>query len=506
MNRTIDIDDFVEKNGSSIIADACGRGLVRFGRYVDPIFRTKFPQGTEHVELVAQQLEAVEHGEIKRLFIGMPPRHGKSYMVSRIFPPWIFGRNPKRNIILASYGADLAEDFSRYHLNLMDTPEYQHVFESRLSKSAKSQQRYQTDDGGMLVACGVGGPIYGRGADIGIIDDPIKNWEVARSETQLEHLWEWYQGFITRLHRGGAVVLCMHRWGTKDLAARIIERDKAYGDWTMLELPAISDPTEEHPDPLGRKAGEALWPAEYPAEDLARTKREVEARVWAAQYQQQPTEQIDRIFPEPVFAEPPEGLKLIADFDPAYSEEKDSDYSALTIGGEHEGLIYIVAGFIWKKIIDGAYYDKLETLYKTYNVTAITVETNKDEGAIAHELRNRKLYVRERKATSNKFLRITDLVLKHWERLRFSSNVTESYLQQVLDYNELANHDDAPDSLAGLVERFVVNRSPGVIIPDRVKAEQSARPRPPRPSDPDYLQRKVEEIKKRAPGVIFPLR
>ncbi|MBP7735049.1 MAG: terminase family protein [Spirochaetes bacterium] len=500
----MDYSSILDENLPAYIQDVCGQDLAMFGRYVDPIFRAKFPLGTKHVEIITRHLEGVERGAIKRLFVAMPPRHGKSYTVSRLFTPWLFGRNPARNIILASYGADLAEDFSRYQLNLMETAEYKHVFQTRLNKSARSQQRYQTDAGGMLVACGVGGPIYGRGADIGIIDDPIKNWEVARSEAQLEHLWEWYQGFITRLHKGGAVVLCMHRWGTRDLAARIMERDQEYGDWTVLELPALADPTEDKPDPCGRKAGEALWPTEYSSEALARTKREVDARIWAAQYQQRPTDQISRIFPEPIYAEPPEGLKVIAYFDPAYSEESSGDYSALTIGGEHEGLIYIVGGFVWKKIVDEAYYEKIETLCKTYTVQSLTVETNKDEGAIAHELRRRKLYVREKKATTNKFLRITDLVLKNWDKIRFSSNVTGAYLQQVLDYNELARHDDAPDSLAGIIERYVVNKTPGVILKSDYKETiQEQRRINPLPSDPDFFNQKLNEIKKRFPSVIM---
>ncbi len=131
----MDYSSILDENLPAYIQDVCGQDLAMFGRYVDPIFRAKFPLGTKHVEIITRHLEGVERGAIKRLFVAMPPRHGKSYTVSRLFTPWLFGRNPARNIILASYGADLAEDFSRYQLNLMETAEYKHVFQTRLNKS-----------------------------------------------------------------------------------------------------------------------------------------------------------------------------------------------------------------------------------------------------------------------------------------------------------------------------------------------------------------------------------
>jgi hypothetical protein len=430
--------------------------------HCDPLYLAKFANAP-HVQLITERLEAFHRGEIKRLFISMPPRHGKSYCVSRLFPPWILGRNPRASMILASYGADLAEDFSRYQINLMQSSEYKELFTTELSDQARAAKRYSTTEGGTVIACGVGGPIYGRGADFGIIDDPIKDWEEARSKTRLEHLWEWYRGFITRLHKGGAVAICMHRWNENDLAARIMERDRDHGRWEILELPALAAATPGKGDPLGRDDGVALWPTEYDEKALAELRDEVGPRVWAAQYQQRPKNTENLLFPEPTYDEPPAAISnIIAYLDPAYSEGETSDFCALTIGAKAGELVFILAGYLWRSTIDKS-YDRIEALCKQHNVSALYVEINKDEGAVAYELRRRNLWVNEKRTVKNKFLRITDAVLKNWSSLRFSVGITETYMGQVLDYYELADHDDAPDSLAGLCEILFPTKPIGVI-------------------------------------------
>jgi predicted phage terminase large subunit-like protein len=212
--------------------------------------------------------------------IFMPPRHGKSELASRKFPARYLGKHPNRHIIAASYNSDLATDFGRDVRNLMASPVYGEVFPNvRLRVDSKAADRMNTNHGGAYFAAGVGTATTGRGAHLGIIDDPFKDREDADSETQREKVWNWYRStFFTRLMPGGAIVLIQTRWHEDDLAGRLLEQDGRVedgGEWHVLELPAILD-------------GQALWPAWYPLEALERIKRTIGQREWSALYMQRP--------------------------------------------------------------------------------------------------------------------------------------------------------------------------------------------------------------------------
>jgi predicted phage terminase large subunit-like protein len=211
--------------------------------------------------------------------IFMPPRHGKSELASRRFPAWYLGRNPRKQIIAASYNSDLASDFGRDVRNIVAAPQFGAVFgKVTLAADSQAANRWHTNSGGAYVAAGVGTAVTGRGADVLLIDDPLKDREEADSETTRERVWNWYTSTAyTRLMPGGAVVLIQTRWHEDDLAGRLLEAQKAGGDkWEVLELPAISGD------------GEALWPQWYPIPALERIRAAIGARDWSALYQQRP--------------------------------------------------------------------------------------------------------------------------------------------------------------------------------------------------------------------------
>jgi len=247
------------------------KSLLSFTEYTNPAYR-----GANHHRLIADKLEAVERGEIDRLMIFMPPRHGKSELASKRFPAWCLGRQPKRQIIAASYNSDLANDFGRNVRNIVAEPEFGQVFPNvGLAPDSQAANRMNTNHGGTYVAAGVGTAVTGRGADIALIDDPFKDREEADSERRRDVVWDWYRSTLfTRLMPGGAVVLIQTRWHEDDLAGRLLE---AEGDqWEVLDLPAIN------------KAGEALWPEWYDLKALNRIKDTIGQREWSALYQQQP--------------------------------------------------------------------------------------------------------------------------------------------------------------------------------------------------------------------------
>lgn len=224
-----------------------------------PFVECTFPgfQTDRHHRLIAEKLEAVECGQIDRLAIFCPPRHSKSELASRRFPAWYLGRHPDHEIICCSYDDDLAMDFGRNVLDIIESPPYQRLFPgTSIRPDSRSVERWQTVQGGVYVSAGVGSGITGRGAHIALVDDPVKNREEADSETQRKRVWEWFTNILyTRLMPGGAIVLIMTRWHEDDLAGRLLEAEQSGGDeWTILNLPALA----REDDPLGRKPGEPL--------------------------------------------------------------------------------------------------------------------------------------------------------------------------------------------------------------------------------------------------------
>jgi predicted phage terminase large subunit-like protein len=250
------------------------RSLLGFARFVMPAYET-----APHLARIAERLEAVERGDCRRLMVFCPPRHGKSQLASRYFPAWFLGRNPAKQIISASYNADLAGDFGRFARNLVASDEYRLVFPNvKLAADSSAANRWHTNAGGAYVSAGVGTAITGRGADVAIIDDPVKDWAEAASPVVRSRVWEWYTSTLyTRLMPGASIVLIATRWHADDLAGRILDRQTEDGEaWDVVSMPALD------------AEGNALWPERYPAERLAQIRESIGSRHWTALYMQSP--------------------------------------------------------------------------------------------------------------------------------------------------------------------------------------------------------------------------
>lgn len=239
-----------------------------------------------HTELVCETLQSIADGEQLSILIEMPPRHGKSMTVTESFPSYYLGRNPDKRVIAAAYSDGLATKFGRLNRNKFN--EFSHeLFQVRLSDSNAATKDWGVQDrrGGMI-ATGIGGSITGQGADLMIIDDPIKNMKEASSQTIRDNIWdEWEATLSTRLHDGASLIVIMTRWHEDDLIGRLLKRSPR--KWIRLRLPAIA---EDENDLLGREIGEPLCPElgydEHWAEEK---KREVGSRTWASLYQQRPS-------------------------------------------------------------------------------------------------------------------------------------------------------------------------------------------------------------------------
>lgn len=220
-----------------------------------------------------------------RLLIMWPPRHGKSWLVSRFLPAWFLGCYPDRRVILTSYEAGFAAKWGGQVRDLL--AEHGGVFGGvtpSIGSRARNTWVIDRHEGGMETA-GVGGAITGKGADLLIIDDPVKNAQQAHSATYQDRSWEWWQSTAsTRLEPGATVIVMATRWHERDLLGRLEAGDDGE-PWTVIRIPAIA----EENDPLGRELGEALWPDRYSDQRLAEIRRRVGDYWWSALYQQRPS-------------------------------------------------------------------------------------------------------------------------------------------------------------------------------------------------------------------------
>jgi predicted phage terminase large subunit-like protein len=283
-------------------------------------------EAAEHHRLICEKLEAVERGEIDRLMIFMPPRHGKSELASKRFPAWYLGRNPDRQVIAASYNSDLATDFGRQVRNIFRDLRFQNTFpETTLAEDSQAANRWNTNHGGSYVAVGVGAAVTGRGAHVLLLDDLIKDREEADSENRRNLIWNWFTSTAyTRLMPGGAIVVIITRWHEDDIAGRLLEAEAKGGDkWEKLILPAIMSD------------GTALWPERYNIDALNRIKRAIGPRDFSALYQQEPAPEEGTFFQRAWFKRhetPPPRVHVYMTSDYAVTEG-DGDYTEHGVWG-----------------------------------------------------------------------------------------------------------------------------------------------------------------------------
>ncbi len=259
-------------SADSVAVHPATQSLLAFTTHTKPDYQTNW-----HHEALCDCLDRFVTGNLRRLMVFMPPRHGKSELVSRRLPAYILGRNPDAEIISCSYGDSLASRMNRDVQRIIDTPEYAELFpKTRLygmNIRTAAQGAYLrnsdifeiVDNHGVYRSAGVGSGITGMGFLYGIIDDPIKSQKEADSATFRESVWEWYTStFWTRQEKDARILLTLTRWHEDDLAGRLLElaaSDPNADQWEVLCLPAIC----EDPDaPFERRSvGEPLWPEKY---------------------------------------------------------------------------------------------------------------------------------------------------------------------------------------------------------------------------------------------------
>lgn len=327
IERTIRrIERWAPRGGPRIGQMALGEWL----RAVTPAYRWDWP----YLVFLRRELELVSDGKTKRLMVMMPPRHGKTALVTVRWPVWWMERQPGLRVIVAAYNQTLANKFSRMSRRIAE-------MRLGLSDERRAVEEWQTLNKCWYRAVGVGGGVTGMGADLILIDDPVKSREEAQSSLYRDKVWDWYTNDLyTRLEPGGAIVLVMTRWHEDDLADRILSTD---GDnWRVVRLPALA----EQGDLLGRIPGEVLNPERYPVEELQKIRAVLGSWAFEALYQQRPMPAEGGLFKREWFTKfvdvPPAQVHVRVRYWDRAATAGSGDYTAgVRMSKTADGLIYI---------------------------------------------------------------------------------------------------------------------------------------------------------------------
>jgi predicted phage terminase large subunit-like protein len=361
-----------------------------------------------HLAMLTRELLEVAAGRTRRLVISMPPRHGKSELVSRYFPAWWLGSRPNDRIILASYEASFAATWGAKARDVLREfgPS---IFGVEVRSDARASDRWDLapPHAGGMVAVGEGGSLTGRGANLLIVDDLVKNAEEASSKAHREHAWDWWRSTArTRLEPGGAVVVVGTRWHEDDVIGRLIREGQEDGEpFRVINLPAVA----EENDQLGRKPGEALWPERFDVAALEKTKREVGSYVWAAMYQGRPAPLEGGLFKRAWFRheDPPpfESLIRFATVDLAASTKASADFTVVLVAGlDMRGRVHILD--VDRRRLEGPQLiPAIKHAVDRWKLSIVGIEKVAFQLALIQQARAAGIYVRELEADRDKVAR-----------------------------------------------------------------------------------------------------
>ncbi len=325
----------------------CAEARLDFSKFVKKINPDDL-QG-RHFDILTNAFHRIADGEAVRLIINIAPRRGKSERSSYLFPAWFIGRFPKRKIMAISNVKSLASDFGAKIRNLMDTTEYQDVFPTvRLSKDAQAKDKWRTNYKGEYFAGGVGSTVYGRGADLLILDDVHSERESTDgkmeppSKEDYDAAWNWYQSILSRLHPNGSIIVVMQRWSKHDLTGRLVEasrRTPGSHQWEVITLPAL----EERQDVDGNIVYESTWPEYWSTKAMVQLRETMMAEPggawrWNSMYQQNPGADTVSMLKREYWKrweklKPPACELVIQSWDLAATAKDRSNYSACTTWG-----------------------------------------------------------------------------------------------------------------------------------------------------------------------------
>ena len=425
----------------------------------------------KHHRILAEMLMGIERGEKDRVCVNIPPRHGKSQLVSIFYPAWYLGRNPNKKVMMVSHTTDLAVDFGRKVRNLIATDTYRAVFPTvKLAQDSKSAGRWNTNVGGEYYACGIGSALAGRGADLLLVDDPHSEQDVINGNFEVfARAYEWFTfGARTRLMPGGSVAIIQTRWHMDDLTGRVtndMAKNNRSDQYEVVEFPAILEVKNKK---TNRYVEKPLWPEFFDLEALLRTKASMPTFQWNAQYQQNPTSEEASIVKRDWWNlweqdSPPSSEYLIMSLDAAAETHNRADYTALTTWGvffnEDTNAYNIILLNSIKKRME---FPELKTLameeYAEWEPDAFIVEKKSAGTALYQEMRRMGLPVSEytpHRGSGDKLARlnsVADIVASGicWVP---PTRWAEEVVEEIAGF-PFMSHDDLVDSTVMALMRF----------------------------------------------------
>jgi len=421
-----------------------------------------------HIEKIAAELEACRRGETKRLIINVPPRSLKSHCASIAFPAWVLGHDPSAQIIVASYGQELANKLSSDCRALFSSPFYQDVFSTRLSSQRQALQEFLTTQQGFRLSTSVGGVLTGRGADIIIIDDPLKPDE-ALSDTHRRAANDWFDATLySRLNnkRDGCLILIMQRLHEDDLVGHVLGMEP----WKVLRFAAIAEEDETHliesryygTRRFERRAGEALHPEREPLEVLQHLREALGEYNFCGQYQQAPTPLGGGLVKVAWFKVytaadmPPKFEMILQSWDTANKPTEFNDFSVCTTWGVKDKRLYLL--HVFRKRLG---YPELKRAVRehaeAFSPHTILVEDRASGTALIQELVSEGMHaIRGYEPPGNKIMRmdsVTSTMENGFVHLPEKAAWLAEYLHELSRFPK-GNYDDQADSTSQALEWF----------------------------------------------------
>ena len=302
-----------------------------------------------HIHLIADRLQKVESGEIKRLMVFLPPRSSKSVICSKLFPAWYVGRHPQHEILTVSHSDQLASDFGRSVRDLVNFDLFNTVFpDVTLRSDVRAAGKWKTNQGGTYYAAGVRSQIAGRGAHVAILDD-VMSEEDSFSETGRRYVKEWYpSGLRTRIMPNGSIVIINTRYHEDDLCGWLLRQESQIeleNKWEVIKIPAwVDEPSSKM---LNLPVGSSYFPEWKPSEILKNDEEEIKAsngsRYWESLYMQNPVPDTGGIIKKKWiqwwdYDEPPACDYIIQTYDTAFSTKTTADFSVIQTWGIFEHM------------------------------------------------------------------------------------------------------------------------------------------------------------------------